>query len=266
MLLSKKSVFAVIKGTFTNHCPRCRKPGTFMMAAIVLMFTLVSWNSQRGKEKTRQDPETRLSPKRLFSLLDLNTPGMEKVRETAQAANYTRAEEELLRYIRDRDNVNTSSLWNNRAKHEASYANKEEMTIADDALKHLFGGHPGDPERMFPAQQFGKDIDWRCWKQVRCAHVAVLENVGQGLLAHRGRKVCPGILPPGRWLGGDKSTRRKPHHMAQDRCRDKNGEILAVYLFSLSRCTIAHSEHEYPHLVEFIRACSVSALQRFHSC
>ena len=161
MLLSKKSVFAVLKGPFTNHCLRCRKPGTFMMAAIVLMFTLVSWNSQRAKEKTRQDPETRLSPKRLFSLLDLNTPGMEKVREAAQAANYTRAEEELLRYIRDRDNVNTSSLWNNRAKHEASYANKEEMTIADDALKHLFGGHPGDPERMFPAQQFGKDIDWK---------------------------------------------------------------------------------------------------------
>jgi len=161
MLLSRNSVFVVLEWTFTNHRLRCCKPATFIMAAMVLVFTLISCNCLSAEEKTGQAPETRLSPKRLFSLLDLNTPGMEKVREAARAANYTRAEEELLKYIRNRDNVNTSMFWSNRAKREAGYASKEDMAIADDALKHLFGGHPGDHERLAHIHQFGKDIDWK---------------------------------------------------------------------------------------------------------
>jgi heparan-sulfate lyase len=161
MLLLKNSEFAVLKGTFKNHFLRCCKPATFMMAAMVLVFTLILWNCQRAKEKTGQAPETRLSPKRLFSLLDLNTPGMEKVREAVQADSYTSAEEELMKYLRNRDNVNTSSLWSDRVKREAGYASKEDMTIADEALKHRFGGHPGDHERLSHGHQFGKDIDWK---------------------------------------------------------------------------------------------------------
>jgi hypothetical protein len=48
-----------------------------------------------------------LEPKRLFSLLDLDAPGMEKVKAAVQAVDYDRAEEELLNYMRNRKNVRT---------------------------------------------------------------------------------------------------------------------------------------------------------------
>jgi heparan-sulfate lyase len=51
--------------------------------------------------------------------------------------------------------------WRKRLEYKGRYASKEDMAIADDALKHIFGGHPGDWDTLFPAQQFGKDIDWK---------------------------------------------------------------------------------------------------------
>ena len=118
--------------------------------------------------------EGRLEPKRLLSLLDLDTSGMEKVKAAAEAEEFNRAEEELLNYMRNRENVRTVIPWRtaipwrnrvlpwrNRFEYKGKYASKEDMAIADDALKHIFGGHPGDWPMLFPAQQFGKYIDWK---------------------------------------------------------------------------------------------------------
>ena len=105
--------------------------------------------------------ERRLEPKRFFSLLNLDTSGMEEVKAAVAAGDFIRAEEELLNYMRSRENVRIHIPWRKRLEHKGEYASKEEMTIADDALKHIFGGHPGDHERLFPAQQFGEDIDWK---------------------------------------------------------------------------------------------------------
>jgi heparan-sulfate lyase len=105
--------------------------------------------------------ERRLEPKRLFSLLNLDAPGMGEVKAAAGAGDFGRAEEELLNYMRNRKNVKTVSPWRKRLEYQGRYASKEDIVIADDALRHLFGGHPGDHERLFPAQQFGKDIDWK---------------------------------------------------------------------------------------------------------
>lgn len=103
--------------------------------------------------------ENRLEPQRLFSVLDLDTPGMEKVKAAVDAGDLGRAEEELLTYARTRENVKESAVWRSKSGREATPAAKRHLAIADDALKHLFGGHPGDPERMFPAHQFGEDVD-----------------------------------------------------------------------------------------------------------
>ena len=127
---------------------------TFTLMLAMLSQMLLPGNSLRASER-------RLEPKRLFSLLDLDTPGMEKVKAAAEAGDFNRAEEEMLNYMRNRDNVRTRIRWRKRAEHTGTYASKEDLAIADDALKHLFGGHPGDHERLFPAQQFGKDIDWK---------------------------------------------------------------------------------------------------------
>jgi len=63
--------------------------------------------------------------------------------------------------MRNRKSVRTVIPWSNRLEYKGRYANKEDMAIADDALRHLFGDHPGDPARMFPAHQFGEHIDWK---------------------------------------------------------------------------------------------------------
>jgi len=105
--------------------------------------------------------ENRHEPERLFSLLNLDTSGMEEVKAAAAAGDIVHAEEEMLKYMRNRENVRTRIPWRKKAEHKNRYASKEDLVIADDALRHLFGGHPGDHERLFPAQQFGKDIDWK---------------------------------------------------------------------------------------------------------
>lgn len=46
-------------------------------------------------------------------------------------------------------------------KAQGNYASEKELVIADDALKHLFGGHPGDHERLFPVHQYGEDVGWK---------------------------------------------------------------------------------------------------------
>jgi len=85
---------------------------------------------------------------------------MEKVRDAVKVGALLRAEEELLKYIWSRENVSPPIPWREREDYKGKYASKEDMAIADDALRHLFGGHPGDNQRLFPTHQFGEDIDW----------------------------------------------------------------------------------------------------------
>jgi len=133
---------------------KARCAGMLTLTVILFLQTVPGGNSLMASER-------RLEPKRLFSLLDLDTPGMQKVKAAVVAGDLARAEEELLNYMRNRDNVRVQTPWRERAEHKGRYASKEGLVIADDALKHLFGGHPGDHERLFPAQQFGKDINWK---------------------------------------------------------------------------------------------------------
>ena len=98
--------------------------------------------------------ERRLEPQRLFSLLNLDTASMKKIKSAAEAGDFVLAEEVLLRYMRNRKNVRTVIPWRtaipwrnrvlpwrNRFEYKGKYASKEDMAIANDALKHIFGGH-----------------------------------------------------------------------------------------------------------------------------
>jgi hypothetical protein len=127
---------------------------TFILVLTTFLETLTGGKSLMASER-------RLGPKRLFSLLNVHTPGMRKVKGAVVAGDFARAEDELIGYMRSRDSVRTQIPWRKRVEHKGRYASKEDLAIADDALKHLFGGHPGDSERLFPAHQFGKDIDWK---------------------------------------------------------------------------------------------------------
>jgi heparan-sulfate lyase len=130
---------------------------TVLTAAAVALIMLSQMLS--GGQYAMADEE-RLDQKRLFSLLDLDTPGMEKIKIASEAEDFLRARVELLSYMRNRENVKTQVPWRERTEHKGKYASQEDMDVADDALRHIFGGHVGDNERLFPAHDFGPDICW----------------------------------------------------------------------------------------------------------
>jgi len=91
--------------------------------------------------------EGRLGAARLFSLLDLDGPGMEKVRAAVDDRDLAQAEDQLPEYMRSRDSVRTRIPSTGRLAHQGEYASAEDLAIADDALRHVFGGlYPRPPE------------------------------------------------------------------------------------------------------------------------
>ncbi len=76
-----------------------------------------------------------MEPERLFSLLNLDAPGMEEVKAAVGAGDFVRAEKELLMYMRNRENVRTQIPWRKRTEHKGRYASKEEMLIGDSGTQ-----------------------------------------------------------------------------------------------------------------------------------
>lgn len=90
----------------------------------------------------------------VFQLLNLDYPGLEKVKGFHRAGNDAEAAAALLAYYRGRTGV----------KHpEVDLSNvtigKQDRKWADDALEHTFFVHKG----YQPSYNYGKDIDWQYW-------------------------------------------------------------------------------------------------------
>lgn len=90
----------------------------------------------------------------VFELLDLNYPGLEKVKTAYEAGKRGEALDALLQYYRNRKGMNHPDIDLNNVK-----INKEEQAWADDGLKHIFFVHKG----YQPSYFYGDDIDWRYW-------------------------------------------------------------------------------------------------------
>ncbi len=90
----------------------------------------------------------------VFSLIDLNYPGLEQVRSLHQAGNDAAAAEALLAYYRQRDHINHPDVDLNNVT-----IGKQEQQWADDALEHTFFVHKG----YQPSYNYGEDIDWQYW-------------------------------------------------------------------------------------------------------
>ena len=86
----------------------------------------------------------------VFSLLNLDYPGLEKVKALHQEGKDADAAKALLDYYRARTNVKTPDI--NLKKITIS---KEEQQWADDALSHTFFSHKG----YQPSFNYGEDID-----------------------------------------------------------------------------------------------------------
>lgn len=90
----------------------------------------------------------------VFTLLDLDYPGLEQVKEAYEQNDMKSASELLLEYYRTRKGVVNLSIDLKNIS-----ISKTEQQWADDALKHTFFVHNG----YLPAYNYGEDINWQYW-------------------------------------------------------------------------------------------------------
>lgn len=99
-----------------------------------------------------QTPELKTE---VFDLLDLERPGLEKVKSLHAEGNDAQAAQELLTYYKNRKGYVTTDIKNVKKVK----INKEQQQWADDALQHTFFVHKG----YQPSFNYGEDIDWKYW-------------------------------------------------------------------------------------------------------
>lgn len=89
-----------------------------------------------------------------FDLINLDYPGLEKVKAACQEERWNDAAAALLDYYRHRDGVKQPELDLKNLK-----ISETEQKWADDALEHTFFVHKG----YQPSYNYGKDINWQYW-------------------------------------------------------------------------------------------------------
>ena len=92
--------------------------------------------------------------KEAFDLLNLDYPGLEKVKTACSRQRWEEAAQELLAYYRNRTDIAHPDI---DLKNLA--ISKEEQKWADDAMDHTFFVHKG----YQPSYNYGKDINWEYW-------------------------------------------------------------------------------------------------------
>jgi len=90
----------------------------------------------------------------VFDLIDLNYPGLEKVKDYYNQGESEQALASLLDYYRGRKGINHPDIDLNNI----TVSNKERK-MADEALEHKFFVHNGYQPSFF----YGDDIDWTYW-------------------------------------------------------------------------------------------------------
>ena len=91
----------------------------------------------------------------VFDLLNLDHPGLEKVKVLHSDGNDAGAAAELLNYFKARKGIVTPDIKDPKKVK----INKEQQKWADDALTHTFFVHKG----YQPSYNYGEDIDWKFW-------------------------------------------------------------------------------------------------------
>ena len=90
----------------------------------------------------------------VFSLLNLDYPGLEKVKSLHEASRDHEAAQALLEYYQGRTGIKNANL---DLEHLSISAREQKW--ADEALEHTFYVHDG----YQPAFNYGKDINWQYW-------------------------------------------------------------------------------------------------------
>mgnify|MGYP000581684329 CR=1 FL=1 len=89
-----------------------------------------------------------------FELINLDYPGLEKVKAACSRQKWAAAAQELLNYYRSRTGITHPDI-----DLKNLIISREEQKWADDALEHTFFVHKG----YQPSYNYGKDINWEYW-------------------------------------------------------------------------------------------------------
>ncbi|RZK68428.1 MAG: heparinase, partial [Pedobacter sp.] len=117
-----------------------------IIAAIVLSLHLIPAIAQ-------EQPVTKAG----FDAINLDSKGLEKVKQLVSAAKYTAAAKELLTYYRNRTHVKHLVYdLNEQEKFAGKKVNENTLALANDVLLHKF-----KPHKAYPTYEYGKDINWQ---------------------------------------------------------------------------------------------------------
>lgn len=137
-----KSVCRHCVPCLTRDLPQSPANGKGIFAFLLLFFcTAVSLCAQE-------------MDKEIFQLLNLDYPGLEKVKASYAAGKDRQAMQNLLDYYRNRQSVTHPDINLDKVK-----VSEEDKKWADDGLKHVFFVHKG----YQPSYFYGDDIDWKYW-------------------------------------------------------------------------------------------------------
>ncbi len=112
---------------------------------IVLLVGLYLFVGKLGAQELRSE---------VFSLLNLNYPGLEQVKALHASGKDSEAASALLEYYKQRKGIRTPDVDLKRLK-----ISQEEQKWADEALEHTFFAHKG----YQPSFNYGQDINWKYW-------------------------------------------------------------------------------------------------------
>lgn len=97
--------------------------------------------------------------KESFDILNLQYPGLEKVKQLVDANRFKEASAELLNYYRNRKSVKHPDFnVGDEARFRGKDIGKANQEKADNALEHKF-----QPQKGYGFYDYGKDINWQFW-------------------------------------------------------------------------------------------------------
>lgn len=117
----------------------------FSICITILTFSTNCWAQEQAITKES------------FANINLNYPGLEKVKKAVADTKYEAAATALLQYYRERTGVHHLSFnSNDHLKFAGKKVNAETQQLADDILVHKFKPHKG-----YPSYDYGQDINWQ---------------------------------------------------------------------------------------------------------
>jgi heparan-sulfate lyase len=135
-----------------NRCKRILRPPFNQFPLRFLLYVLLC-TVGGGPAFSQQPTSNRARIDTLLARLNLNAPGLEKVKANAQ--NPEQAARELLAYYRKRATVKHPVDRQHKAKARGTLATEKDLQVANDALQHILVGQPA-----YSPQFCGADINW----------------------------------------------------------------------------------------------------------